>query len=363
MKTKLRMLLIGMGIAVALSCAPRASASEVQIKTTDGQTITGEFLGTTDGIIKVRSKYGEISIPSKDVLTLVKAPDAPAPADPKAKKDPNAVEAPAVKFPEGKDVNLIALLASRVPEPPEPTKQQRQEIFRCIRNFRDSSDKSRAKSIEILKGFGETAYPFISSDYTTVDDLEDKIQMLAAVAVPGSPYTAGIFSKTHATALTEFKRLAAADPTPPPDYPTKKERDQPNPQTGDIKAAARRVLAIEADASAAQGPFNTLFLFQVYKARYTGETDVLLHDIGHDRALMGAVAGDAGASKSEWQGNDRVILAESALPLLFKDNDDLKEIAQALLKQILPSNHPKFTASEEEWFTWWTKNKDRIEKK
>ena len=361
----LRVGLMSIAVTMALALVPRAAASDVQIKTSDGQTITGEFLGTTDGVIKVRSKYGEISIPSKDVLTMVKAPDSPAavPARPDQKKDPNAIEAPTVKFAEPKDVNLSALLATRAPEPPEPNKQERQEIFRYIRNFRDSSDKSRAKAIDNLKGFGYMAYPFISSDYTTVDDLEDKIQMLAAVAVPGSPYSAGIFAKSHATALNEFKRLAAADPTPPPDYLTKKERELPSSQTSDIKAAARRVLAIEADASAAQGPFNTLFLFQVYKARYNGETDLLLHDVSHDKALIAASAGDAASSKSEWLGSDRVMLAEAAFPLLFGENADLKEISQALLKQILPANHPKFSASEEEWFNWWVKNKEKVEKK
>jgi hypothetical protein len=352
-----------LALFTACMAAGLARASDVQIKTADGETIQGEFLGTQDGVIKVRSKYGEVSIPAKDVITMIKAPDAAAPADSKKKKANADPESAPIKFPEPRDVNLIALLAARTPDPPVPTAVQRQEILRYIHNFRGSTDKYRTKAINVLQDFGEMAYPYFAGEYVTADDLDDKVQLLAAVAVPGSPYTAGIFAKTHAMAITEFNKASSDAPTQLPNFVTKKEREGANPQTAQLKAAAIRVLAIEADASVAQGPFNTLFLFQIYKARYSAEANALLNDPNRDRVLLGAAASDAGKSDSEWRGSDRVMFAEQAFPLLFQDNADLKSIAEELLKRVLPAAHPKFTASEEEWFNWWAKNKEKVEKK
>jgi hypothetical protein len=341
-----------------------AHAYELQIKTGDGQTVTGEYLGTEDGVIRLRTKYGPVSIPQKDVTSMSRPEAAPAqPGDSKKPPVPTPDEGPAPTFPEPKDVSLSALIASRVPDPPEPTKQERQEIFRLIRNFRDSSDKSRDKSLAALKNFGEKAYPFIASAYTAADELDDRISLFSAMALPNSPYTAGAFSEAHAAALKAFEHTSEAPPPPPPDYTSKLDRAASRNPGSDVKAAAANVLAIEADASIAGGPFNTLFLFQTYKKRYSGETDALLKNANRDKALLASAAGDAQKSKTEWIGADRVMLAEQALPLLFKDNDELSALARELLKKILPSGHPKFEASQEEWLTWWTKNKDKIEKK
>ena len=348
--------------ALALGSLTAAVAADVQIKTADGETIQGEFLGTQDGVIKVRSKYGEISIPTKDVITMIKAPTANAPAD--AKKNAAAdADAATIRFPDPKPVNLVALLAARTPDPPVPTAVQRQEILRYIHNFRGSTEKYRSKAISVLQDFGEMAYPYFAGEYVTPEDLDDKVQLLQAITLPGSPFTAGIFARTHAMAMTEFDRAIANSPTQLPSYVSKKEREGPNPQTAQLKAAAIRVLAIEADASVAQGPFNTLFLLQVYKARYRSETNALLNDAARDRVLIGAAASDASKSDSEWKGSDRVMLAEQALPLLFEDNADLKAIAEELLQKILPAAHPKFIASQDEWFNWWTKNREKMEKK
>ena len=343
-----------------------AHAYDVQIKTADGQTVTGEFLGTEDGNVKLRSKYGLVAIPQKDVMTMVRAPEAPAQTAGGKDKTPAtepASEAPPATFPEPKDVSLSALLATRIPEPPEPNKQERQEIFRVIRNFHDASDKSRDKILGTLRNFGTVAYPFIASAYTGADELDDRTGLLSALAVRNSPYTAGIFAEARAAALKAFDSASNSPPPPPPDYPTKLERNAPQNPAGEIKAAATRVLAIEADASVAGGPFNSLFLFQAYKKRYSGETDALFKDASRDQLLLAAAAGDAQKSKTEWTGADRAMLAEQAIPLLFKDSEELNGIARELLKKILPSGHPKFEAPQDEWLNWWVKNKDKIEKK
>src|SRR5688572_32898218 len=62
-------------IAAATVCG-----AELQIRTTDGQTVQGEYLGTENKIVKVRTKFGIVQIPSKDIVTLtaVAAPAAPA---------------------------------------------------------------------------------------------------------------------------------------------------------------------------------------------------------------------------------------------------------------------------------------------
>lgn len=51
---------------------------------------------------------------------------------------------------------------------------------------------------------------------------------------------------------------------------------------------------------------------------------------------------------------------ELTLPMLFRDNDALHALAQELLKKLLPATHPKWTASEDDWVTWWEKAREKI---
>src|SRR5262249_13160870 len=103
--------------------------------------------------------------------------------------------------------------------------------------------------------------------------------------------------------------------------------------------------------------------FQIYKKRYSGEDNPLLSDYKRDAAFLLTASADAKSSNSAWTGEDRVDMAQRALPLLFKDKEALKAIAQAVLQRLLPSSHPKWSASQDEWFTWWAKHKDALEKK
>jgi hypothetical protein len=206
------------------------------------------------------------------------------------------------------------------------------------------------------------AYPFIAAVYTDPIDLDMRVHLLSVIAEPNSPYTADIFSDTHATALEIFKH-SLVEPPVPPDNTIRVERVVVIGKREDMKELASQLLTIEAYAAQAGGPFNTLFLFQIYKKRYSGEDNPLLNDSKRDSGFLVVAAGDAGDPDSAWTGADRIDLAERAFPLLFKDNDDLKTIARELLRRLLPASHPKWTASQDEWFTWWVKNKDKVEKK
>ncbi|MGD0094593.1 MAG: hypothetical protein ABSE73_32180 [Planctomycetota bacterium] len=87
-------LLLALGTALFLS----AQAGEYQVRTADGQTLQGEYLGTEDGVVKLRTKYGVQQVPFKDVLamTQVVAAPKPAPAEEPADKEP-AAEQPAAE--------------------------------------------------------------------------------------------------------------------------------------------------------------------------------------------------------------------------------------------------------------------------
>ncbi len=340
-----------------------ASAAEIQVKTVDGQVVQGEHLGTKDGVVKIRTSYGVISIPEKDVVTVSAAPASEKPKSSKpGRTASDAPQAPAT-FAPVKTPNVQSLVAQKQAENPipDPNNRDRQELHRLIRNFAESSDASRTKIIKQLQSYGPVAYEFISAAYTESNDFNDRVDLMRALAVPGRALTATIFAEAHAQAVLLMDRTATDPPTQPQDYLSKRERERPQGKAAQLKVDAANVLAIEQYASTAGGPYNCLFLLETYKKRYSAEkVDPLLNDAARDAARLAASGADAGRSKSSWSNEDRVILAEQVFPLLFRDNDDLKTIATDLLKKILPAGYPKWDAPQSEWTEWWAGAKAKL---
>ncbi len=354
----------GFLLLIVLMLAGAVSAAEIQIKTVDGQTIQGEHLGTQNGVVKLRTAYGVISIPEKNVVTVSMAPASDKPKSKPAPEEPVSPAAPQT-FPLVKPPNMQSLVAKRLAEKPvqEPDKRDRQELHRAIRNFADSSDSSRQKIIKQLQGYGPGAYEYINAAYAEPFEFDDKVDLLRTLAVPGRALTAAIFAGTHEQAVRLMDRTATEPPAAPPDYLSKRERERPQGKSEQLKAAAANVLKVEEYASTAGGPYNSLFLLEIYKKRYTAEqVDPLLNNISRDSTRLGATGADAGRAKSSWTAEDRVLLAEQVFPLVFRDNEDLKSLATALLKKILPSGHPQWDASQAEWAEWWESAKDKLVK-
>jgi len=351
--------------------------AELQIRTTDGQTVQGEYLGTDNKLVKIRTKFGVVQIPSKDIVTLT-AVAPPAAAAPAAGAVPGETpQAPVVAtgvplgigdvtapaFPEVKRVDFISLEANRAAlfPPGELSKGERQELSRAIRNFSDSTELSRKKIIRSLQGFGRAAYPFIAAAYTLPAELGDRIELLEALAVPGSPFTASTFAESHAASRASYAGTASLPPPPPPDYPSR--RDRIPSRSADLKGAARDVLDIENYASIAGGPFNALMLVEIYVERYSAEkVDPLVSDVARDRVRLAATAADAGKTRTSWSGADRAMLADQLLPLLFKPSEELQLLPRDMLKKILPTGYPKWDAGPTEWSEWWSKKRADVEK-
>ncbi len=344
-------------------------AAELQAKTIDGQVIQGEYLGTENDIVRLKTLYGTVSIPSKNIVSLqaVNQPEkpdeagavAPANAEPAV---PLIIEpetkGPPLIFREPKAVNLTAWIVSRTPTIPEAVRGDRLELFRLVRNFGDSSDASRQKIIRALGNFGLMAYPFIEGSYNTPNDLNDKVDLLQAVASAHKPYTAQLFLPVHAQLLNEMSRIGNEPPQLPPELITKRQYIPTRNQR--LRGTARNVRAVEGFAATCGGPFNAQFLLNVYKDRYAGDSDALLKDSGADRARLAATAADHKNSASGWTAPDRVQLIETALPLYFKDNEDLRGIAEDFLKKLLPDRHPKWDAPQAEWVEWWASQRDKM---
>lgn len=347
-------------------------AADFQAKTADGQVIQGEYLGTENGIVNIKTVYGMVAIPSKDIITLTALEAAPKPEatgptpapslTPVITTNTDASKNEGLTFKEPKGVAMSSLLASRMPRIPEALKQTRIELVRQIRNFSDSSDLSRNKIIRQLQNFGLMAYPFIEAAYTGPNDLFDKIELLQAVALPHHPYSAVMLESTHADAMAELVRLATAPPPLPPEILTK-DRNRTPTRAQMQRNMARCVRSLEGYASIAGGPFNTLFLLKTYRERYGGESDPLLHDVGADRVRLAMVAGDLKNKADAWLPEDRPMLIDQALPLHFKKNEDLRDVVQDLLKKLIPDKHPKWDAPESEWVEWWIKAKEEMLKK
>ena len=341
-------------LVLGLWVSARVHAAELQIRTIDGQTVQGEYLGTDQNVVRLRCKYGVLEVPSKDIVTMT----AVAPL-PKNSEESNAVavgkQAPEETrtFPETQIPKLMPLIAIRMAgeDVPEPTHLERLDLYRGIRTFSNNSNKGREKTIARFQDLGIKAYPFIAAAYTQPFEIGDKIDLLRVLAVPNSPFTAGVFHETHRTALALLNQAEAQPPVLQPEY----VQNAPN-MAEQLNAGAANVLAIEEYASIAGGPFNTLFLLEVYKRRYSAEKmDLLLSDIGRDRARLSSTAADAGQANSYWTAQDRQMLCEQLLPLLFKNNDDLNLLARELLKKLLPPGYPKWSAAQETWVEWWEK--------
>jgi len=385
-----------LALGFALLCSARAA--EYQVRTADGQTLQGEYLGLEDGIIKLRTKYGEVKIASKDVLTMtaVAAAPKPAPADqpaeepaaekgipappppppappPKAPRPapkesakpepPPEPEAPPQAFPEPRMPDPVALANARAAQdaPPEPSKAESQEIFRALRNFADTNQVNRGKIIRLLQSYGRMADPYIASAYTNPEEIGVRVDFLQALAVPGRALTTPVFADAHRTALAAMEQADAGQAPPPPEYLSKQDRGEPQTRSELLRSAASNVVDLEGYMSTAGGPFNTLFLLDVYRRRYTSDkTPQQLLGVPRDRTRLAAAAADAGRAKSAWTRDDRVGVIELALPMLFRDNDALRALAQELLKKLLPASHPKWTASEDDWVTWWEKAREKI---
>ena len=371
---------------------PAARAAEMQVKTVDGQTVQGEYLGTDNGIIKLRSKFGVLEIAAKDVVSMKEVavgkrvapaqpepkeedkkeeaatPPAPPPEPEPAAPAPNPAPAsapahPARTFPEPRLPDVVALAnarAARFPVP-EADKNARQEIFRALRNFPDTNAGARRKIVRTLQDYGRMAEPFIAPAFPSPAEIYERVDILEALAVPGRTFSTPMFAETHKVALAAMDQTDTGPPPMPPEYISRRDRDRPMLRSDLLKLAAANVLDIEGYASTAGGPFNALFLLDIYKKRYTSEkTSPLLLSVARDRTRLAATAADANRSRSSWTRDDKVMLDELALPLLFKDNDDLAVLAKDFLTRLLPSGHPKWDAPQDDWVTWWEKAKEKM---
>jgi len=350
-----------------LSCT--VFAAEVQVKTLDGQTIQGEYINTENGTVRLRTRFGLLQIPAKDVVTINAAPAgstavAAAPRTGTA-TDPDAAPAPdvasALTFPKTKKPDIKALLAARAQPFPEPNKQDRMELHRLTRNFFDSSERSRNESLQRLKRFGTMAYPFIDGSYTHPADLFVRVELIHALAVPGSPLTAGMFQDTHQAALASYTSTVEAPPPPPVDYLSKRDRERQRSGGSPAKQVALALLDVENSASIAGGPLNALLLLNAYEQRYdSNTTDALLWNIARDQDRLADTANDASKSRGSWGPDDKVLLAEESFPLLFRDDENLKLLPRDLLKKILPSGYPKWDAPQDQWVEWWDHAKFKL---
>jgi len=383
-------LLLVLGLPLFL----RAPAGEYEIHTADGQTLQGEYLGMEDGVVKLKTKFGVLQINSKDVVTMTAAPPKAAPAEqpagdqpaaekpapekeaapppppakaakPEAKESakaepPEKPAAPPRTFPEPKmpDPVALATTSAALAPPPEPSKQEYLQMDRAVSNFADTNTGSRKRSVRMLQSFGRMAEPFIEGAYNNPAELNVRVDLLEALAVPGRALTTPIFAKAHAQALAALSQ-AGSGPPPAPDPFAK--GDRPMTRSELMQLALSNVLDLEGYMSTAGGPYNTLFLLDTYRKRYSSDkTETLLLGLARDRARLAAAAADAGRSRSAWDTEDRIRVIELALPMLFKDNRDLQALSQALLTKLLPASHPKWTADEEDWVDWWEKARDKI---
>ncbi|HEY3322974.1 MAG TPA: hypothetical protein VGP72_21140 [Planctomycetota bacterium] len=264
-------------------------------------------------------------------------------------------------FPEPAMPDVLALLAKRTADLPdvEPTTKERQEIQRIIRNFSGTAERFRDRNIRDMQSYGRVAYPFIGAAYTQPFELSERIDLLQVLAMPGSPLTAGYFRDAHTMALSQMNVTENTPPAPPPDYPSKRDREQPQGRLNAVRAGADNVLRVEGYMSVAGGPFNALQLLQIYQKRYGSEkTAPLLTDVTRDAARLAATAVDAKRAKGSWTRDDRIMLAEHLIPMLFVENEDLKKLPQDALKKLLPTGYPKFDADAADWIAWWDKVKD-----
>ncbi len=345
-----------------------AFAAEVQVKTADGQTLQGEYINTENGTVRLRTRFGVLQIPAKDVVTINAAPVGSAPSvAPRtgSATNPDAASAPdvtsALTFPKTKKPDIKSLLAQKAQPFPEPNKQDRMELHRLTRNFFDSSERSRNESVQRLKRFGTMAYPFIDGSYTHPTDLFVRVELLHALAVPGSPLTAGIFQDAHHAAMASYTGTLETPPPPPPDYLSKRDRERLRSGGSAAKQVAGAVLDIENSASIAGGPLNALMLLTAYEQRYdTNTSDALLWNIARDQDRLADTANDAAKSRGSWGAEDKVLLAEESFPLLFRDDENLRLLPRDLLKKILPSGYPKWDAPQDQWVEWWDHAKFKL---
>lgn len=339
-----------------MSCVSAARAADLQAKTVDGQVIQGEYLGTENNIVRIKTIYGTVSIPSKNIVTLLAVSIEKPEGAPAVKEDGPNLDT--LVFKEPKNINLTSLLAARMPRIPEAGVQSRIELFRLIRNFGDSSDAARMKIIRNLASYGLMAYPYIEGAYVEQSDLSDKVQLVQAISGTRKPYSAQIFAQVHASLLADMTRASSTAPQLPTEIVTKRNNIATRDQH--LRSVAINARLIEGYASQSGGPFNALFLLTVYKDRYGANSDALLKDLLSDRARLAATAVDFKNPATGWTAADRVTLIEMSFPLYFKDNDDLKSLVEDFLKKLLPEKHPKWDAPQPDWFEWWGKQRDEL---
>ena len=337
---------------VAVLAGVRAGlAAEIQVRTDDGQILQGEHLETKNGLVKLQTRFGVVSVPERNIVTILAAkPEAPAGAAPAALPDLPRV------FSQPPAINIIALVAKQlaVTPPPEPTKVQRQQIFRAVRNFAEVNPPARAQIIRTLQDFGLMAQPFVSAALQEPFNLQNRIDLFESLAVPGEALSAGSFAEVHAQAVSSLENMAVTPAPPQPEDLTQEDLKHPLSKADWLRVASSNVLKIEGYATAAGGPFNTLFLLNTYRQRYGGPTiDPLLADIRRDAARLADAARDAKRARTSWTSLDRITVAEQVFPQLFADNENLNALAQPLLKNVLPAGHPGWDAPQAEWVAWW----------
>ena len=209
-----------------------------------------------------------------------------------------------------------------------------------------------------MANYGLMAYPYIDGAYTGTNDLDDKVELIQAVVGPRRPYCTQILMSVHGNLMAEISRTASLPPDLP--YEITVKRAPIATRENRMRVLAHDCREVEGYAAASGGPFNALFLLNLYKLRYSGEADALLKNLSADRARLSAVAVDCKSIANGWTPPDRVLLIDTVFPWLYQDNDDLVSLGQEILKKLLPEHHPKWEAPQAEWFQWWMKHRKEI---
>lgn len=348
----------GMKAIMVLSVLTMAAglwAADVELQTSDGQTVRGSLVKAGEEEVELKTDFGMVRIPRKQI----KNPEAIDAALAEAKRPPaKAVLA-------GGRLNEEGILAGRAKaaDAGKLTGKENAEAARLVGRFGDALGLEQDQIVQRLRELAPRVNELVGIAYKRPVEIETRARLISALAVRGNVGAMPILRLTHEDLYKAWERKLAETP----DKNSFFDRGARKVNTKEeirrqAKLMADLLPVLEGNAAEIGGADALLFLARIYRDRYGNKEQKILHDRDRDTLhLLYAAVDDPGivlAKKQaplsvHWTPEERALAIEKLITHLEAPPKDYAKMLFPALGTLLPPGHPDFVAVDADWQAWW----------
>lgn len=348
----------GMKPIIVLSVLTLAAglwAADVELQTSDGQTVRGSLVKAGEEEVELKTDFGIVKIPRKQI----KNPEAIDAAQAEAKRPPaKAVLA-------GGRLNEEGILTgrARAADAGKLTGKENAEAARLVGRFGDALGLEQDQIVQRLRELVPRVNELVNLAYKRPVEIETRARLMAALAVRGNVSAMPILRQTHEDLYKAWERKL--DETP--DKNSFFDRGARKVNTKEeirrqAKLMADLLPVLEGNAAEIGGADAMLFLARAFRDRYGNKELKELHNRDRDTLhLLYAAVDEPGVVLAKkqaplnvhWTPEERALAIEKLIAHLEAPPKDYAKMLFPALGTLLPPGHPDFVAAAADWQDWW----------